>query len=427
MNRQKRIAGCGNWKWFIGTAMSVIAGTMSLAVQAGELQKGDFVAACGDSITEQRRYSVLMEDYLLMCQPQQDLQFMQMGWNGEVTWGFIGRMENDALPFKPTVVTTCLGMNDAGSGPDLGDRGKRYQEALEGIIQKFKDAGVRWMVIGTPGAVDPAAYLGNAAGKNNALAEVSNIAREVARKNGLGFAEIHELMMEVMSKAKAKYGKTYRVGGNDGVHPSLNGHLIMAYSFLKAMNCDGDIATIRFDMKTGQGGVSAGHRLLSSAATGLEIESSRYPFCFYGANAEMMSTRGIIEFLPFNQDLNRFNLVVTNATSDRVCVTWGKQTKEFSADALGKGINLAAEFLDNPFSGPFAAVEKVIQEQQEFEVPAVKGMLHSLREWRELMPESMTTYDQMQKALLQHCGELRSKSRAAVVPIRHKITIAPAK
>ncbi|MEI6645272.1 MAG: SGNH/GDSL hydrolase family protein [bacterium] len=428
MNRYKRFEECGilrQMKCVIGV-LTLLTGDMVI-VRGGELSQGDFVAVCGDSITEQRRYSVFIEDYLLMCQPQKDLQVMQMGWNGEVTWGFIGRMGNDALPFKPTVFTTCFGMNDAGAGPELEGRGERYRVALDGIVNKFRAGGARWGVIGTPGAVDPAAYRGDAAGKNKALAEVAAVAREVARKNDLGFADIHDLMMDVMAKAKAKYGPQYRVGGNDGVHPSLNGHLIMAYAFLKALKGNGEIGMIQFDMKTGQGSVSEGHTLLSASADGMEIESARYPFCFYGTPEDIMSTRGIIEFLPFNQDLNRFMLVVTHAPSDRMKITWGKQTKTYSANELAKGINLAAEFLDNPFSVPFAVVEKAVQEQQAFEVQAVKNLLHPLYTWRELMPEFKATYDQMQQTLIRRCAELRDKARVAVVPVRHRIMIAPAK
>jgi len=120
-------------------------------------------------------------------------------------------------------------------------------------------------------------------------------------------------------------------------------------------------------------------------------------------------------------------LVVTHAPSDRMKITWGKQTKTYSANELAKGINLAAEFLDNPFSVPFAVVEKAVQEQQAFEVQAVKNLLHPLYTWRELMPEFKATYDQMQQTLIRRCAELRDKARVAVVPVRHRIMIAPAK
>src|SRR5690242_9981004 len=78
------------------------------------LQKADYVAVIGDSITEQKKYSVFIEDYLVMCQPAVDLTTTQFGWSGETSWGFAARMGNDTLRFKPTVATTCFGMNDGG-------------------------------------------------------------------------------------------------------------------------------------------------------------------------------------------------------------------------------------------------------------------------------------------------------------------------
>src|SRR5882757_10822659 len=82
-----------------------------------QLQKGDFVAIAGDSITEQKQYSVFIEDYLLMCKPQPDLRVMQFGWGGETSWGFLGKMPTQALRFDMTVATTCYGMNDGGYSP----------------------------------------------------------------------------------------------------------------------------------------------------------------------------------------------------------------------------------------------------------------------------------------------------------------------
>src|ERR1700743_2093106 len=76
------------------------------------LKQGDRLAICGDSITEQKMYSRIMEDYLTMCVPQLDVTVRQYGWSGEKAPGFLGRMTNDCLRFKPTVATTCYGMND---------------------------------------------------------------------------------------------------------------------------------------------------------------------------------------------------------------------------------------------------------------------------------------------------------------------------
>lgn len=399
---------------------------LCLLPSRAQLQPGDLVAVCGDSITEQRRYSLFIEDYLLMCQPVPDVQVIQMGWNGETAPGFLARMANDALPFKPTVVTTCFGMNDGGSNPLDKVHAEKYRAGLDGIAATFKKSGVRWTVIGSPGVVDTKTYVKtDATIRNQNLAQLTEVAREVADRNHTGFADIHDVMRDVMAKAKAKYGQDYQVAGADGVHPTRNGHLIMASAFLKALQCTGDIGTITYDFKTGKAEVTAGHQLLSAGQGRLEIESEKYPFCFTGELADPDGTRGITEFFPFNDDLNRLELVIKNPPPGKLEVAWGTVRREFDAAALAKGINLAAEFPDNPFSQPFAAVEQVIREQQNFDVVAVKSLLHSLIAWRQNFPERSAAYDEQAAAVIAKAKSLREKARAAVKPVRHTITIRP--
>src|SRR5215475_5584032 len=58
------------------------------------LQRGDRLAICGDSITEQKMYSRIMEDYLTMCVPELKITVRQYGWSGERAPGFLARMTN---------------------------------------------------------------------------------------------------------------------------------------------------------------------------------------------------------------------------------------------------------------------------------------------------------------------------------------------
>src|SRR3954466_3328336 len=97
------------------------------------LQEGDSVAVIGDSITEQKQYSVFIEDYLLMCQPAANLTAIQFGWRGATSWGFLARMQNAAIYFKPTVATTCYGMNDGGYAPLTDERANHYRDSMRGI------------------------------------------------------------------------------------------------------------------------------------------------------------------------------------------------------------------------------------------------------------------------------------------------------
>jgi lysophospholipase L1-like esterase len=409
--------------------LAAVAGPRAVAAAptAQALQSSDVVAICGDSITEQKLYSVFMEEYLLMCQPASQVQAMQFGWSGETSWQFLVRMANDVLVFKPSVATTCYGMNDGGYAALTQDRAKQYREATEGIVKAFKQAGVRLVVVGSPGVVDTATFRRvGAAVYNETLGQLRDIAHEVATQQGATFADVHSPMLAAMEKAKAKYGTAYAVAGSDGVHPAANGQLIMAYAFLKALGCSGDIGTITLNAKTGKATATEGHKVLKSSATSVEILSSRYPFCFSGEPNSPNATAGIIEFFPFNEDLNRLCLVVQDGPSGQVKVTWGSHSKVFSSADLQKGINLAAEFLDNPFSESFAKVETQIKAQQNYETPAIKTLLHSLPQWDKSLPESKGTLDRLRKDLAAKDVTLRKAARAAVVSVRHTIKIEAA-
>src|SRR4051794_1162891 len=198
---------------------------LTLSTQAAALaketlvQSGDMVAVIGDSITEQKLYSVFMEDYLLMCQPVDKLRIAQFGWGGETATGFAKRMKNDTLRFKPTVITTCFGMNDGGYAPLAKDRADLYRKSQQQIVDMAKAAGVRAIVVGSPGCVDADKFRDpeKAAIYNKTLSELRDIARKVAKSSGVAFADVHTPMIDAMTKAKAKYGKAYHLAGGDGV------------------------------------------------------------------------------------------------------------------------------------------------------------------------------------------------------------------
>lgn len=409
-------------------SLAIILGLVASSFAAdAKLQNGDYVAVIGDSITEQRLYSLFIEDYLLMCKPATELRATQFGWGGETAPGFAGRMANDALRFKPTVATTCFGMNDGGYSPMDPGKAQRYRNGQKSIVRQLKEAGVRQIVVGSPGCVDADTFGGHsperAAMYNKTLAELRDVARQVAQDEGVAFANVFDPMFQAMGRAKAKYGREYHVGGGDGVHPDRNGHLVMAYAFLKALGCDGNLGTITVDLASGKAAASEGHKVLSFNQGQIEIESSRYPFCLYGDAANPGATRGIIEFIPFNDELNRFQLVVRGLKGEKVKVTWGIAAKEFPADALEKGINLAVEFLDNPFSEPFRKVEAKIAERQWMEVGLIKTAIHNLPEYARLLPEEKPTLERIAGELVAKDKTARDASAAAVVPVKHTIKL----
>jgi lysophospholipase L1-like esterase len=362
-----------------------------------------------------------------MCKPTNNLRAMQFGWGGERAPGFLGRMSN-VLRFPVTAATTFYGMNDGGYGPLTENNAKMYREGMVGIVDTFQKSGVRTIVVGSPGAVDTKYFkFGGTTPEvyNKTLAELSDMAKKIAAEQKVSFADVHSVMVDVMTKAKAKYGEDYPVCGKDGVHPLANGHVIMAYAFLKALGVDGNIGTITVDLAGNKAEATDGHKILSSNTGTIEIESTRYPFCFSGDPKDPNATSGIIEFFPFNQDLNRYTLIVKNpgASAEKLKVTWGATSKEYDAAALAKGVNLAADFLANPFSEPFKKVEDAVRNQQNYETPLIKEMLQRWPEFVKMVPDQKAAFDQIANAAIEKAKSLNDTAAAAVTPVKHTIKI----
>lgn len=403
------------------------------AAQGLILKKGDRVAITGDSITEQKRYSKFMETYLLASVPELDLKVIQLGWSGERAPGFQRRVANDLLFWKPDVVTTCYGMNDGRYRKYEDAIGETYSEATQSIVSALKVAGAD-AIIGSPGPVDSHSYdtwrtgaPAPAAVYNENLATLAGIAKRIARAHGVVFADVNTVMTEAMHKAKKEHGVEYHVAGRDGVHPSDNGHLVMAYTFLKAMGLDGKIGTIAVDWKSETTG-SDGHTIVSSNKGVVKIESSRYPFCFYGESDDPDGTISILSAVPFQQDLNRFVLSVSNLPTSKATVRWGTQEKSFTQEQLAEGINLAAEFLENPFVPAFTAVLEAVAEKQRYETFMIKHTINrfpSLRGNFEDDAEVQGAVDLLLKKLSQRQQALHADARASVKPVHHTIEIIP--
>ncbi len=383
------------------------------------LKKGDRLAICGDSITEQKRYSRIMETYLTLCVPQMNVTVRQYGWSGEKAPGFFQRMKNDVLRFKPTIATTCYGMNDHRYQPYKPEFGKLYQETSLAIIRTFKENGVRF-IQGSPGTVGKMpSWVKQAKGTvkdlNLSLLEFRNIGVRLAEQENVAFADIFLPMLVEGFHAKKKYGGDYMVSGKDGVHPGWAGQLVMAYAFLKAMGLDGEIGTITLDRSSGKASASQGHKVLSAKSGEIQLESKRYPFCATGDLDRDSSIRSGMTLVPFNQELNRFILVVKNADAGKYKVTWGETSKRYSAEELAKGVNLADDFHVNPFSKAFQRVDETVAKKQAYETKQIKQLFHG-EEGRADM--------EMTAALTEKARTPLAKAiPSAFKPVRHTVLI----
>ncbi len=398
------------------------------------LKPGDRLAICGDSITEQKMYSRIMEDYLTMCVPELGITVRQYGWSGERAPGFLARMTNDCLRFKPTVVTTCYGMNDHEYRPYEERIGETYRSNSLAIIEAFKANGTR-VVQGSPGCVGKVPGWVKTTNStvedlNLNLCRLRNIGLELAQKEKVRFADVFWPMLTAGVEAQGRYGTNFAIAGKDGVHPGWAGQTVMAYAFLKALGVNGEIGTFTVDLRKGGIKVSKGHEVVSARAGEFEIRSSRYPWCVCEPAQQNTpsypvcgndpidsdgSIRSALELIPFNQELNRLMLVVTHSGTGVFRVTWGQESKTFTGQQLREGINLAAEFTSNPFSAAFAKVDAAVAAKQAYETRQIKQRFHS-KEARENIEAIVAETEKEREPLA-------AAIKAAFVPVTHTIRI----
>ena len=345
------------------------------------LKKGDRVAICGDSITEQKRYSVILETYLTACLPELEITCRQYGWSGEQAGGFLGRMESDVLRFQPTFATTCYGMNDFRYVPFNDPIAAEYRKNETAMIQAFKKAGTR-VLLGSSGIIDSVPHWvktasGTKQDLNLALSKFRNIGIEVAAAEQVAFADLYRPMLLADFQAEKLHGPEFMVAGKDGVHPGWAGQVIMAYSFLTGMGLDGDVGTITFDAANGKATATAGHEVVSTTDGKLTIKSTRLPFSAGPGDLKSDdSMRAGLALVPFDDELNRLVLKISAPSATSYDVTWGESTRTYPAAELQAGVNLAKDFETHPLLPAFKKVWDAVVAKQDYETRQIKTLVH---------------------------------------------------
>jgi len=314
---------------------------------------GARVTVVGDSITHGGKYPSYVELFYLTRFPDRKITFINCGIIGDSAAGTLVRYDWEVTANKPTVATVMLGMNDVGRSlyepenqkPDTVQKQKEaidaYEANMRKIIGRLKADGIEPVII-TPSPFDDTSTLTDKNGPhtNDGLREISNRAKSLAREFGVAVIDFHGPMTKINLEMQAKDPKATIIG-SDRVHPGSAGHMLMAYLFLKAQQVPGVVASI--SIKAGSGvlnesvhckvdQIKAGGNTLSF---NYRAESLPYPMDPAAASTE--------PWLPFTEELNREMLKVTDLPAGNYHLEIdGKQIKDFTAEQLSEGVNLAA-------------------------------------------------------------------------------------
>ena len=387
---------------------------------------GDRLLLIGDSITEARRFSRMLETYLTVCMPDLQVEVRNVGKGGETAEEFLGRIDSDCLNFKPTIATVCYGMNDAGYVNCNREDATKFRAASEVIVKKLLTAGAR-VVLGSPGCLGKLPpwqfvtdFKGTLDGLNTSLMYMREEAAAIAEANNLPFVDHFWNLYTARFTAASKYGVEYAVcGADDGVHPSWAGHVVMAYGFFEALGFDGGLGTFTIDLAAKTAATDQSHTFKAEKEGTFTFTSTSYPYCAEGPIDQDWSLRSGMTLVPFNQDFNRMILKVTGATAPRYRVSWMnhqnmlEEWHAYTAAELAQGVNLAEDFQLNPFSVPFRRIDDLIFQKQTIEQDEVwHGWEWEGKPAAEGMAECEVKRNDLLKAIKQAC-----------VPVTHNIRI----
>jgi endoglucanase len=205
-----------------------------------------------------------------------------------------------------------------------------YEKNLKALAQHLLDDKIPVIIL-TPSPYDDtvqAAPVSNV-GYNAALVEEAKRAEKVAGELGVPYVDFSSPMNAINQKYQALDPK-FSIVGAYRIHPGPEGHLIMAYLFLKAQHVPPDVA--RFNIKGTDGSVTAATKCtIDQVAKSLPFPVERW----YNKP---------LTWVPFSQDIDSEVFQVTDLPAGNYDIQIDGQTiRSATADELAAGVQMAEE------------------------------------------------------------------------------------
>ncbi len=206
------------------------------------IQAGNRILFQGDSVTNAFRkpdevcnayqmgsgYALMVAAQILAARPKDGLEFINRGVSGEGVAELQKRWQVDCLDLKPDVLSILVGVNDtqpAQSKPALSV--KAYESQYRDMLQMTREAlpQVR-LILCEPFVLPCGEVLPRAADDVLARADAVN---RLADDFDAAVVPLQDVFAEALKKAAPEYWAF------DGIHPTAQGHWLIAKAWLKAI------------------------------------------------------------------------------------------------------------------------------------------------------------------------------------------------
>lgn len=344
-------------KRILGCLCLLVVPALSQAVDSLRLKDGDRIVFYGDSITDQRLYTVITETYFVTRYPNMNFTFVHSGWGGDKVSGGGGgpideRLNRDVLAYKPTVVSIMLGMNDGLYQAETEATDRTYFDGMRHIVDSIKAGapGVRITLI-EPSPYDDITRLPNfPGGYNEVLLSFSKWLANYAAANGLETADFNRPMTEMLRRADELDAQDAQKILPDRVHPGFSGHLVMAEQLIKAWGGRPEVSAVAIRVSGGNATVVSSEHArvsgLANTANALQWTEVDDALPLPLAQAQTMWGVGpvalVLKSSDFTDAVNQQPLRVSGLKPGVYTVKIdGAPVGTFNDGELGAGINLA--------------------------------------------------------------------------------------
>ena len=210
--------------------------------------------------------------------------------------------------------------------------------------------GVRVVMLGGSPYDETAQIENNAPlrGKNAVMDRVVGFQKESAAANGWEFVDFSAPMVEIGRRVQAGQ-PSFSLSMGDRIHPDNDGHMVMAYLYLKAQGFAGrEVADVQIDaakakvLKAGNCEITGLHRNGREISFDYLAEALPYPLdtLTHGMGSKRSQAEAT-KLVPFIEEMNREMLTVKGLKGDYTLYIDGERIGTWSGKQLGEGINLA--------------------------------------------------------------------------------------
>ncbi|RWY50862.1 SGNH/GDSL hydrolase family protein [Mucilaginibacter gilvus] len=346
---------------------------------------GDRVAFVGNSITDGGHYHSYIWLYYMTHFPNRRMQFFNVGIGGDAIGQMADRFDADGLSKKPTVLTLTWGMNDTGYFEWYRKDGQEFIEnrlagnykiyaALEDKLKKHTEIR-KILILGSPYDETSKFTTKNIyPGKAAAFSKVIDYQKASAEKNNWGYVDFYH-PMDVINKREQLKDTSFSLTPNDRIHPDNDGHLVMAYLFLKTQGLANTVvADVAINAASKSVSKAINSKVLNLSANAKSISfnylanSLPYPLDTVPRSwGNRKKQSEALKVIPFTNDFNREMLTVKSlAAGNYDLLIDGEKMGSWNAGDYAKGINLA-EITTTPQYQQAIQVRELNEERWEIE------------------------------------------------------------